>query len=115
MFLLFAFFQINDPDPVIWILIYGIMAVMCILAAFDFYLRKVIMGLGILFLLYGVYYLPSIQEWLQQDSKLALFDDVKKMEHLYVEESREFLGLMICIGVLIFHLIRSYSVIRRAA
>ena len=23
MFLLFAFVQINDPDPVIWILIYG--------------------------------------------------------------------------------------------
>ncbi|HYI78522.1 MAG TPA: transmembrane 220 family protein, partial [Chryseolinea sp.] len=27
LFLLFAFVQINDPDPVIWILIYGAMAV----------------------------------------------------------------------------------------
>jgi hypothetical protein len=35
MFMVFAFVQINDPDPVIWILIYGIMAVFSIMAIFD--------------------------------------------------------------------------------
>lgn len=37
MFLVFAFVQVNDPDPIIWILIYGVMAVMAIMAIFEFY------------------------------------------------------------------------------
>ena len=64
----------------------------------------------VLYLAYGVYtliYHPGVLEWLQSENKSDIFDDVKKMENLYIEESREFLGLMICIGVLIFYMVRS--------
>jgi hypothetical protein len=110
MFLAFAFVQINDPDPVIWILVYGTMATLCIMAAFKFHPRKFIAAILILFLAYGVYtliYHPGVLEWLRSDNKSDIFDDVKKMENLYIEESREFLGLIICIAVLVFLLIRS--------
>jgi hypothetical protein len=110
MFLLFAFVQINDPDPVIWILIYGAMAVICVLAIFNIFPRKFIIGLLILYALYSLVYIPGVMEWLQKDNKSDLFDDVAKMQHLYIEESREFLGLMICISVLVFYLIRSYRI-----
>jgi hypothetical protein len=33
-----------------------------------------------------------------------LFDDIAKMQYPYIEESREFLGLVICILVLVMHL-----------
>lgn len=110
MFLVFAFVQVNDPDPVIWILIYGTMAVLSIMAIFEYYQRKFLIGLLVLFIAYSFVYIPGIAEWLRHDNKADLFDDVAKMEHLYIEESREFLGLVICIGVLVFYLYRSRKV-----
>jgi hypothetical protein len=99
MFLLFAFVQVNDPDPVLWILIYGSMAVVCIMAAFGYYSRIALAILLVGFIAYAVILLPGFSEWLSQDDKSALFD--------YIEEAREFLGLIICIVVLIVQLIRS--------
>jgi hypothetical protein len=107
MFLVFAFVQVNDPDPVIWILIYGIMAIFSIMAIFEFYPKKFLIGVLILFVLYSLVYIPGLQEWLSHGNKSALFDNVAKMENLYIEESREFLGLLICIIVLAFFLFRS--------
>ena len=107
MFLLFAFLQVNDPDPLIWITIYGIMAVLAILAMFNIFPRRIILVLLVLYAAFSVLYIPGVKEWLQQENKSDLFDNVAKMNHLYIEESREFLGLWICIAVLIFYFFRS--------
>lgn len=107
IFLLFAFVQVNDPDPIIWILIYGAMAVLSIMAIFEFYPRKFIIGLLVLYTAYSIVYIPGVMEWLKQDNKALLFDDVAKMQYPYVEEAREFLGLLICIIVLVVFVIRS--------
>jgi hypothetical protein len=107
MFLIFAFLQVNDPDPVIWILIYGAMAVVCILAMFNYYNRIALFSLLIFYVIYSFFYFPGVKEWLAQDDKARLFDNVAKMEHPFIEESREFLGLAINVIVLVFHLIRS--------
>jgi len=107
MFLLFAFVQINDPDPIIWILIYGAMAVLCIMAIFEFYPTKFTIGLLVLYVLYSIVYIPGVFEWLRQENKTMLFDDVAKMQYPYIEEAREFLGLLICIIVLITLVFRS--------
>lgn len=114
MFLLFAFVQINDPDPVLWILIYGLMAVVCVLAAFKYYYRTVLLAILIAFVAYSFVYLPGVGEWLRTDDKALLFDDLAKMQHPYIEEAREFLGLLICILVIIMHLIVSRSNQRKA-
>ena len=107
MFLVFAFVQVNDPDPVIWILIYGAMAVISIMAIFQFYPKKVIIGLLVVYVLYSFVYMPGVLEWLRQDNKVLLFDDLAKMQYPYVEQAREFLGLLICIIVLSFYTLRS--------
>jgi Transmembrane family 220, helix len=107
MFLLFAFVQINDPDPVIWILIYGAMAVLSIMAIFKFYPMKFMIALLVLYVLYSIVYMPGVLEWLRQDDKSMLFDDVAKMQYPYVEEAREFFGLLICIIVLVIFIIRA--------
>ena len=112
MFLAFAFVQVNDPDPVVWILIYGAMATLAIMAIFQYYPRKFLVAILVLYLAYGVYtliYHPGVLEWLKSENKADIFDDVKKMENLYIEESREFLGLMICISVLIFYVARAFK------
>jgi hypothetical protein len=105
--MIFAFLQLNDPDPVIWILIYGIMAVVCVLAMFNYYPRIVLLSLLAFYSIYSIFYFPGVKEWLAQDDKARLFDNVAKMEHPFIEESREFLGLMINVLVLVFYLIRS--------
>lgn len=105
LFLLFAFVQINDPDPVLWIFIYGLMAVACILAAFGQYYPRIISVLLILYLAYSFFYIPGVIEWLGSEDKSMLFDDLAKMQYPYIEEAREFLGLFICMIVLVMHLL----------
>jgi len=107
MFLLFAFLQVNDPDPLLWITIYGSMAVLAILAMFKIYPKRIILIILVLFVAYSLLYVPGIKEWILSDNKSDLFDDVAKMNNLYIEETREFLGLWICIAVLSFYFIRS--------
>jgi len=115
MFLLFAFVQVNDPDPLIWILIYGTMAVLAVMAIFEYYPKKFLIGLLILFAGYSAVYFRGVLEWLKQEDKSALFDEVAKMEHWYIEEAREFMGLLICIGVVTFYYFRSRKVVRTRA
>lgn len=114
LFIVFAFVQINDPDPVLWILIYGSMAVACVLAAFSYYYPKVLAVMLIAFVAYSFVFLSGVIAWFRSDDKAMLFDDIAKMQYPYIEESREFLGLYICIFVLIFHLVSAGSMRRRA-
>ena len=109
MFIVFAFVQINDPDPVLWILIYGVMAVACVLAAFGYYYTKARLVILVAFIAYSFVFFSGVAEWMGSENKSLLFDDIAKMQYPYIEESREFLGLFICICVLIMHLIHARS------
>ena len=108
MFVVFAFVQVNDPDPILWILIYGAMATIAVMAIFEFYISKLMWVLTIGYSLYAIMLFPGLIDWLNSDDRSLLFDDLAKMQFVYIEESREFLGLAICIVVLIFYLFRSY-------
>jgi hypothetical protein len=107
IFLTFVYVQFNDPDPMLWILIYGSMVVMCGLAVVNLYPKRVYLVLLVLFVGFSMIYIPSVLVWMQQDDLTALFDEVAKMEHLYIEESREFLGLMICVVVLVVNFLQA--------
>jgi hypothetical protein len=107
MFFSFAFVQLNDPDSVLWIIIYLSMAAICILAIFKKYYKIVMVILAVGYLIYGIILFPGLLEWLQTENKSLLFDDIAKMQHLYIEESREFLGLVICLAVLTVYWFKS--------
>jgi hypothetical protein len=107
MFFSFAFVQLNDPDPVLWIIIYLSMAAICILAIFKKYYKIVMAVLAAGCFIYAVILFPGLVEWLQTENKSLLFDDIAKMQHIYIEESREFLGLIICLAVLAVYWFRS--------
>lgn len=105
IFLLFAFVQINDPDPILWILIYGNMAALCVLAMFKMRFSYWIIATLIGYSVYAVLLAGSAWEWFQSPDRSLLFDDIAKMQNIYIEETREFLGLVICIAVAAFHLL----------
>lgn len=107
MFMAFASLQVNDPDPALWILIYGAMAVVCVMAIFEYYNKILLAVLAVAYTIYCFILWPGVAEWFRQDDLGILFDEVMKMEYPYIEESREFLGLVICLLVLIFYGIRS--------
>lgn len=107
MFMAFAFVQINDPDPIAWILIYGAMAAVCVMAAFRYYPRIFMIAQLVAYVVYAIFLFDGVKEWFAQEDRTVLFDEIAKMQHPYIEESREFLGLCICIIVLAVHLMLS--------
>ncbi len=109
-FVAFAFVQVNDPDPLRWIIIYGLTAVACVMAMFQYY-PKIFLGvLLILFVVYLVVLFPGMAAWYRSPDRALLFDDVAKMQYPYIEEAREFLGLLICGVTVALYLI--FSVLR---
>jgi hypothetical protein len=100
VFLVLSFFQINGPDPIIWILIYGTMAIVCVMAAFEVYVKRFMLLQVIVYVLYAITLFPSFNAWARSANPSLSFDNLDKMQNPYVEKSREFLGLVICLVVL---------------
>lgn len=103
VFLVFAFVQVNDPDGAYWILIYGAVSVLCVLAMFRYYPLKVIWGLIFLYVIYMGFLFPGVLNWLAEDDKSVFFDQMQ-VEKPYIEESREFFGIFLAVMALAFHL-----------
>ncbi len=100
LFLGFAALQYNDPDPLVWITIYMAMVVVCLLAVQKRSYKILTIILAIIYIGYAAILSPALFTWWQSDDRGLLFDDLAKMQFPYIEETREFLGLMICLGVL---------------
>ncbi len=107
MFLSFAVVQYNDPDPWLWITIYLAMTAFCVQAFRGLYYSKVMWAAGAGFLVYAALLAPGMYDWWQSPDRSLLFDDLAKMQYYYIEEAREFLGLIICLLVLTGYLLLS--------
>ncbi|MDG1433881.1 MAG: transmembrane 220 family protein [Saprospiraceae bacterium] len=101
LFVLFAIVQMNDPDPLLWVVIYGLVAVVSGLAILGKYYKGIVylgiavcvIGLGILF--------PELINWIRMGTpNLA---ETMKTERSYIEFVREFFGLGISLAALVFH------------
>ncbi len=103
IFLLFAFVQLNDPDPVIWFSIYLLTAVLCALSIFRKIPLALLYGFGLVLLFYSATHLEYALEWMMSDNKGELFGEMQEDKY-YLEGTREFLGLLIAIFAVI-HLI----------
>jgi hypothetical protein len=103
MFLSFTIVQYNDPDPWLWIAIYGSMTALSVLAFFQKFLFRFMIAQVIAFTVYAVLLAPGVWAWWTSPDRSLLFDDLAKMQFYYIEEAREFLGLIICLSVLAFY------------
>lgn len=96
VFSLFALVQYNDPDPAVWMLLYGAVAVLYVLAALGKPYRR-LAQLGLLVALcWAVTYVPAFIGWLKMGAPSIV--GTMKAETLYVELTREFLGLVLAAG-----------------
>jgi hypothetical protein len=103
LFLLFALVQINDPDPLLWIGVYGSMMMVSIASIYNKYPTRFMIIMASGFLIMTVLYFDGFKTWFDSADRSLLFDDLAKMQYPYIEEAREFLGLLICLAVLIFY------------
>ncbi len=102
LFVLFAALQYNDPDPWLWIAIYGYTAVLCYLAARGkYYLKAYLAGIIVYggYAVYKVFDRNGLLDWIQLHDAESIAATMKA-ERPWIEESREFFGLLILIVVL---------------
>ena len=102
VFALFAYWQRNDADPGLWITIYGLVALISLLRLFNIYSRPITTILMIAFLVYSFWYIGGLFEWLGSEDKGRVFGTMTP-EYPYVEETREFLGLILGFAGLLLH------------
>lgn len=89
LFLASAYVQLNDPDPVIWVLIYMVAAILAVVATTKLLPWWTYFVAGALFLAGAVFQWPPHYEG-------VFFDDLALMRNMNIEEARESLGLAIC-------------------
>jgi len=103
VFILFAVVQYNDPDPYLWIPIYLYPALLCFLKFIQKPISRIAYWAG--FLVFGVYAIykmfdtNGIIDWVQFHNASNIASTMKA-EKPWIEESREFFGLVIILIVL---------------
>ncbi|GJM33077.1 MAG: hypothetical protein DHS20C18_20780 [Saprospiraceae bacterium] len=100
LFILFAAVQYNDPDPMYWMLLYLYVAAMCGLAAFGKYYRPVLLGGLLICVIWVGTLVPDFINWVKMGTPNIA--EHMKADTPYVELTREFFGLLICILALVF-------------
>jgi uncharacterized membrane protein len=97
VFLLFAYWQVNDPDPQIWVSVYILAAIFCGLAARG---KHPLIPLGIIIvacIIGAVYFYPtSVSEWVNYEME----NKDLTMKTQESEEARETFGLLIIATIL---------------
>src|ERR1700741_2883265 len=102
LFIIFAGLQYNDPDPYIWMPIYLYGSWICFEAAKGKYHPKAYL-IGIIvysvYAIYKVFDAYGVIDWLTKYHAESLVESMKA-EKPWIEETREFGGLMILIIVI---------------
>lgn len=102
LFVLFALVQYNDPDPYLWAPIYLFVAAVCGYAAFGKYNRPITLIGTVILGIYTLTYVPDFIDWIKMGMPNIV--ETMKAEKPYVELTREFGGLVICMLALLWEL-----------
>jgi hypothetical protein len=101
LFVLFAALQYNDPDPWLWIPIYGFAAILCWLAFRGKYHRKAFLFGIVAYLGYAVFLFfeeDGVLDWITKHEAANIAGSMKA-ENPWIEDTREFFGLLIMVTV----------------
>ena len=110
--LLFAVFaasaivQYNDPDPYFWIAAYGLATVVAGRAIVGRYDRFVIVLAALVCLAGLVMSAPGFWEYLTLHETESVLGEMTA-EKPYIEETREFIGMLIALAALAWYFLRS--------
>ena len=103
VFILFAAIQYNDPDPYVWMPIYLYAAALCWFAFRNkFYTAAYLIGVTVyaVYAAYKVFDQNGLIDWMTKHHAENIAETMKA-EKPWIEETREFFGLVILIVVLL--------------
>ena len=107
LFILFAAVQYNDPNPYLWMPIYLYAAYLCYESIKGVYhVALYIMGLC-LYGIYAIYLLvdkTGVLDWAKEHNSESIVETMKATKP-WIEETREFFGLVIVMIVLVINMI----------
>ena len=103
LFVFSAALQYNDPDPYVWMPIYLYGAVLCWLAFRNkFYPKAYLIGIAV-YLVYAIglfFWKNGVLDWMTKHNSEEIAATMKA-EKPWIEETREFFGLLILVVVLL--------------
>ena len=102
LFTYFAVIQINDPDPVLWVLVYGFTVMICVQAILGRSKMYFLVVGAITFIALATTRFQGVLGWLQSKQPGELFGEMI-YDKPYIEESREFIGLMIALAAIVYN------------
>ena len=101
VFIVFAIVQWNDPDPLLWILLY-IYVAFCILMFVFTEKSKYPLLIGVIIcLIISVSYIPDVLNWFK-DGMPSIVGSMKA-ENLYIGLVREFFGALLALVTFIIY------------
>ncbi|MEN9612084.1 MAG: hypothetical protein RLZZ628_2898 [Bacteroidota bacterium] len=100
IFILFALVQYNDPDPYIWIPIYGAVAAVCVLNHQKKYYPPIILAILGILSIYWMTYIPNFIQWFKEG--MPSITGTMKAETPFIELIREFFGLLLAMLTLVY-------------
>ncbi len=68
---------------------------------------------AMVYIIYIALLWQGVIDWLRSPDRSLLFDDLAKMQYPYIEETREVMGLVICLAVLGMLWVRSRKSVGR--
>lgn len=98
---LFAFIQLNDPDPILWFSIYAFIALLALGSNYKAIPKWFLWIVLLLLLFYSIEYFPFLLDWFHTENKDELFGEMV-YDKPYLEGTREFLGLIISALVVVY-------------
>ncbi|WP_116126957.1 transmembrane 220 family protein [Lewinella sp. IMCC34183] len=94
LFILFAYWQLNDPDWPIWVLMYGSVAIIAAWWALDRPPRWLIYAALVASVLWMGSLVPDLITWINEGMPTIAGQMTAASPH--IELTREFFGLLIC-------------------
>ena len=108
LFIFSAALQYNDPDPYVWMPLYLYGALLCFLALRGKFNRSMYVA-GLLvygaYALYKIFDVNGVIDWLSEHHGENIMETMKATQP-WIEETREFFGLLLLIIALTANMIR---------
>jgi hypothetical protein len=101
-FAAFAYVNLNDKDAWLWVTIYMVASVACGLAAFGKYYPVVYLIAISFYLIYAIvlfFAKDGVKDWILKYKSPSLVESMQATKP-YIEQAREFFGLLIITGAL---------------
>jgi hypothetical protein len=106
-FIVFAWFNLNDKDSWLWVPIYLVAAILCALAAFNYFYPVISIIAVSFYLIYAVvlfFVKDGVRDWITKHNAQHIAQTMQATKP-YIEKTREFFGLLIISGALLINII----------